>query len=76
MTLTDTTRRTFVTGAAVTAGAIAATAANAATQGGNNNAATTSAATAYPKPPYPAQRQPWPGLASKMTPRPDHGEKS
>ncbi len=30
----------------------------------------------YPKPPYPDQSQPWPGLASKMNPRPDHGEKS
>jgi NAD(P)-dependent dehydrogenase (short-subunit alcohol dehydrogenase family) len=30
----------------------------------------------YPKPPYPSQTQPWPGLASKMTPRPDHGETS
>jgi NAD(P)-dependent dehydrogenase (short-subunit alcohol dehydrogenase family) len=76
MTMTDTTRRTFVTGAAITAGAIAATAANAATQTGASNAATTPAAAAYPKPPYPVQRQPWPGLASKMTPRPDHGEKS
>lgn len=32
--------------------------------------------TKYPRPPYPAQTQPWPGLASKMTPRPDHGETS
>jgi NAD(P)-dependent dehydrogenase (short-subunit alcohol dehydrogenase family) len=30
----------------------------------------------YPKPPFPKQLQEWPGLASKMTPRPDHGEKS
>ena len=30
----------------------------------------------YPKPPYPEQHQPWPGLASKMHPRPDHGEDS
>jgi NAD(P)-dependent dehydrogenase (short-subunit alcohol dehydrogenase family) len=30
----------------------------------------------YPKPPFPEQHQPWPGLASKMQPRPDHGEKS
>jgi NAD(P)-dependent dehydrogenase (short-subunit alcohol dehydrogenase family) len=28
----------------------------------------------YPKPPYKKQSQPWPGLASKMDPRPDHGE--
>ena len=32
--------------------------------------------TKYPKPPFPLQPQPWPGLASKMTPIPDHGEKS
>ena len=30
----------------------------------------------YPRPPFPVQSQPWPGLASKMTPRPDHGETS
>lgn len=30
----------------------------------------------YPKPPFPGQSQPWPGLASKMDPRPDHGETS
>jgi NAD(P)-dependent dehydrogenase (short-subunit alcohol dehydrogenase family) len=30
----------------------------------------------YPKPPFESQFQPWPGLASKMNPRPDHGEKS
>ena len=32
--------------------------------------------TKYPKPPFKEQSQPWPGLASKMDPRPDHGEKS
>ncbi len=32
--------------------------------------------TEYPKPPFPKQQQPWPGLCSKMDPRPDHGEKS
>ncbi|MEO5889350.1 MAG: SDR family oxidoreductase [Ferruginibacter sp.] len=30
----------------------------------------------YPKPPFKNQSQPWPGLAGKMEPRPDHGEKS
>lgn len=30
----------------------------------------------YPKPPFKGQEQPWPGLAGKMEPRPDHGEKS
>jgi NAD(P)-dependent dehydrogenase (short-subunit alcohol dehydrogenase family) len=32
--------------------------------------------TRYPKPPFPEQHQAWPGLASKMNPRPDHGETS
>ena len=30
----------------------------------------------YPGPPFKTQSQPWPGLASKMDPRPDHGEKT
>lgn len=30
----------------------------------------------YFKPPFKEQEQPWPGLASKMSPIPDHGEKS
>ena len=30
----------------------------------------------YPRPPFKPQSQPWPGLASKMEPRPDHGETS
>ena len=32
--------------------------------------------TRYPRPPYKRQTQPWPGLASKMEPPPDHGEKT
>ncbi|UKT64922.1 SDR family oxidoreductase [Pedobacter mucosus] len=32
--------------------------------------------TKYPKPPFIHQNQPWPALASKMNPRPDHGETS
>lgn len=28
----------------------------------------------FPRPPFPEQHQPWPGLASKMRPIPDHGE--
>jgi NAD(P)-dependent dehydrogenase (short-subunit alcohol dehydrogenase family) len=32
--------------------------------------------TKYPKPPYEFIEQPWPGLASKMQPPPDHGEES
>jgi len=51
---------------------------------GTGSAASSSAAaeplqdptTKYPQPPFKAQKQPWPGLASQMEPRPDHGEKS
>ncbi len=32
--------------------------------------------TKYPRPPFEWQQQPWPGLAGKMQPVPDHGEKS
>ncbi len=32
--------------------------------------------TKYPVPPYKFEKQPWPGLAGKMDPPPDHGEKS
>src|SRR5690349_19770772 len=32
--------------------------------------------TKHPKPPFPSQSQPWPGLAGKMDPRPDLGETS
>ncbi|RCH55322.1 NAD(P)-dependent oxidoreductase [Mucilaginibacter hurinus] len=32
--------------------------------------------TKYPRPPFKRQVQPWPALAGKMEPRPDHGEKS
>ena len=28
----------------------------------------------YPKPPFTKQSQPWPGLAGRMDPKPDHGE--
>ena len=75
--MTDTTRRQVVTGAA-TMGAAAALAAPAAAQqmgapaqarGGKQNPRDK-----YPKPPFKSQQQPWPGLAGRMEPRPDHGE--
>jgi NAD(P)-dependent dehydrogenase (short-subunit alcohol dehydrogenase family) len=34
------------------------------------------AADRFPKPPFAQQEQPWPGLVSKMDPRPDHGEET
>ncbi len=33
-------------------------------------------AAAYPRPPFPEQTQDWPGLACRMQPPPDHGERS
>lgn len=30
----------------------------------------------FPRPPFPGQQQPWPGLQSKMDPKPDCGEKT
>jgi NAD(P)-dependent dehydrogenase (short-subunit alcohol dehydrogenase family) len=74
------TRRDMVThlgagmaGAAITA---AVPAAAAKTASGPTAAPFVDPTTKYPKPPYPSQSQPWPGLASKMNPRPDHGETS
>ena len=32
--------------------------------------------TKYSRPPFKEQQQPWPGLAGKMEPKPDHGEKT
>ena len=40
------------------------------------NVRQTDPTTKYPRPPFEYQHQPWPGLASKMHPRPDHGETS
>ncbi len=71
----DTTRRQLMT--AATLGAAATVAAPALAQperqprGGKQNPRDK-----YPKPPFPPQSQPFPGLAGQMTPRPDHGELS
>lgn len=68
-------RRELVGGAA--AGLTAVAAAPALAQEKHPPGAPTSPQAAnYPKPPFPKQQQPWPGLTSKMTPRPDHGESS
>ena len=67
-------RRQVVSGAGLaTAAAVAPAAAAAQTHTG---APMQDPTTKYPKPPFPHQEQPWPGLASKMNPRPDHGEQS
>ncbi|KAB7646319.1 SDR family oxidoreductase [Polymorphobacter fuscus] len=70
---TPASRRTVVTGAALAAAAATGGSPAMAQAGG---AQTAPAPPSYPKPPFPEQRQPWPGLASKMNPRPDHGETS
>jgi NAD(P)-dependent dehydrogenase (short-subunit alcohol dehydrogenase family) len=76
------TRRNVVGGAGAGVFGVAAAAAPAfAQKAGSSNTASTAApfedpAGKYPKPPFQRQEQPWPGLASKMNPPPDHGEKS
>jgi NAD(P)-dependent dehydrogenase (short-subunit alcohol dehydrogenase family) len=71
-------RRMFVGG--VAGGALASAVASAGAQpGGAQGGASAGLAdpqTAYARPPFPKQQQPWPGLTSKMEPRPDHGETS
>jgi len=72
----DTSRRTFVATAGIAAAAAGALPAMAQDTPPPPQAPTTPQAAAYPKPPFANQRQPWPGLASRMNPRPDHGETS
>jgi NAD(P)-dependent dehydrogenase (short-subunit alcohol dehydrogenase family) len=63
-------------------GAVLATTAITPVLAGNTNNETASArpledpTKKYPRPPFKPQSQPWPGLAGKMDPLPDHGEKS
>ncbi|MEX6506559.1 SDR family oxidoreductase [Jiella sp. M17.18] len=73
----DPTRRALMAGAAM-AGAAAATAPAFAQSSSSNGGggATAPQAKDFPEPPYPKQHQPWPGLAQKMDPRPDHGEET
>lgn len=77
-------RRTLVNGIGVGVGVGAAAMAHygcaAAASGGHQTGGAAAPlqdpAKKYPAPPFSEQSQPWPGLASKMTPPPDHGEKS
>jgi NAD(P)-dependent dehydrogenase (short-subunit alcohol dehydrogenase family) len=74
---TDTSRRLVVGGLAT--GLVAGVSAPAAAVGADPATATSTMqdpVTKYPKPPFQRQEQEWPGLASKMTPPPDHGETS
>ncbi|HEX4781599.1 MAG TPA: SDR family oxidoreductase [Usitatibacter sp.] len=77
----DETRRLVVNGMATTFVMMMATpsqAQQAAADGGSPRADGTppNPVTEYPKPPFPKQQQPWPGLCGKMDPKPDHGEAS
>jgi hypothetical protein len=73
--MVETTRRQMMT--AATVGAAASVAAPALARAEEQaKGGKTDPRTKYPQPPFPPQSQPWPGLASKMTPRPDHGETS
>jgi hypothetical protein len=45
-------------------------------KGGETPEALQDPRTKHPKPPFRLQEQPWPGVASRMDPRPDHGETS
>jgi NAD(P)-dependent dehydrogenase (short-subunit alcohol dehydrogenase family) len=74
--MTDTSRRAFVAGAAFTAAAVATSVPGRAQEAKQPGAPTAPRAADYPKPPFKVQSQTWPGLASQMDPRPDHGEKS
>ena len=70
-------RRRFVSTVATGIAATAAVPAMAQQSGAGNQpppGRAREAAARYPAPPFPNQSQPWPGLAGKMTPRPDHGE--
>ncbi|HEV7253469.1 MAG TPA: SDR family oxidoreductase [Mesorhizobium sp.] len=81
---TNPTRRAVVSGlgTGLVAAPVVLAAGQAGAQSGTSGSARAGAAPLenpaekYPKPPFPAQQQPWPGLARDMNPRPDHGEAS
>ncbi|WP_419808644.1 SDR family oxidoreductase [Sphingomonas sp.] len=73
--MSDTSRRTVLGGAALGAAA-AATPALAQGVVADRPAAMTDPRSKYTTIPFPEQRQPWPALQSRMTPRPDCGETS
>jgi NAD(P)-dependent dehydrogenase (short-subunit alcohol dehydrogenase family) len=74
---TGLSRRNLVGGAGLGLAATAAAAGPALAQPATGQSAPLVDPTSkYPRPPFPEQHQPWPGLAGRMTPRPDHGETS
>jgi NAD(P)-dependent dehydrogenase (short-subunit alcohol dehydrogenase family) len=74
----STPRRALLAGAGGSFAAFATGGTNAAQVSSPSSKAATlvNPVTEHPRPPFPKQQQPWPGLASRMTPRPDHGEQS
>lgn len=73
---TSISRRGVMGGAAAGIASAAAGSATAQTASSGAAVAKDDPTTKYPKPPFRSQSQPWPGLASQMDPRPDHGETS
>ena len=71
---TNHTRRLVLGGITTGLAAAFSAPAIAAEAGGRTDDTRENPVTEYPRPPFPRQEQPWPGLVSKMTPRPDHGE--
>ena len=71
----DTTRRQIMTAATLSAAA-AVVAPATAQVAGKPQAGLQDPREKYPRPPFAYQTQTWPGLASQMQPRPDHGETS
>ena len=72
---TEFSRRGVVTG--LSAGMVALAASASAQQQSATTAGSSASRPAvpeYPRPPFPEQKQEWPGLASRMNPKPDHGE--
>jgi NAD(P)-dependent dehydrogenase (short-subunit alcohol dehydrogenase family) len=71
-------RRHVVGGAGIGLAGIAASSAPAIAKGSEDMAVQElqDPTTKYPNPPYKRQSQPWPGLAGKTDPKPDHGEQS
>ena len=73
---TPISRRTIVGAAGLAAAGLAASVTPSLAQGNAPMSPLENPVDRYPKPPFKRQSQPWPGLAGKMDPRPDHGESS
>jgi NAD(P)-dependent dehydrogenase (short-subunit alcohol dehydrogenase family) len=69
-----TSRRTVLGGAAFGLAAAGTSVPSMAQVAGGGAPSLSDPRTKYRREPFPEQRQPWPALASKMDPRPDHGE--